>query len=57
MVGSGLAGGKMAMDFKGSHFEREIVLWGVRWYDAYPISYQQLEEMMGKRGGRSIIPR
>ena len=45
------------MDFKGSHFEREIVLWGVRWYDAYPISYQQLEEMMGKRGGRSIIPR
>ena len=20
------------VDFKGSHFEREIVLWGVRWY-------------------------
>ena len=23
------------IDFKGSHFEREIVLWGVRWYVAY----------------------
>jgi hypothetical protein len=26
------------VDFKGSHFEREIILWGVRWYVAYPIS-------------------
>jgi transposase-like protein len=38
------------IDFKGSHFEREIMLWGVRWYVAYPISYRQLEEMMGERG-------
>jgi putative transposase len=38
------------MDFKGSHFERDIVLWGVRWYVAYPISHRQLEEMMGERG-------
>jgi putative transposase len=30
--------------------EREIVLWGVRWYVAYPISYRQLEEMMEERG-------
>jgi transposase-like protein len=37
------------MDFKGSQFEREIILWGVRWYVAYPISYRQLEEMMGER--------
>ena len=37
------------MDFKGSHFEKEIILWGVRWYVAYPISYRQLEEMMGER--------
>ena len=36
--------------FKGSHFEREIILWGVRWYVAYPISYRQLEEMMEERG-------
>ena len=40
------------VDFKGSHFEREIVLWGVRWYVAYPISYRQLEEMMEERGVR-----
>jgi hypothetical protein len=38
------------LDFKGSQFEREIILWGVRWYVAYPISYRQLEEMMGERG-------
>ena len=38
------------VDFKGRHFEREIVLWGVRWYVAYPISYRQLEEMMEERG-------
>ena len=38
------------IDFKGSRFEREIVLWGVRWYVAYPISYRQLEEMMEERG-------
>ena len=38
------------MDFQGSQFERAIILWAVRWYVAYPISYRQLEEMMGKRG-------
>lgn len=38
------------MDFKGSHFEKEIILWGMRWYVAYPLSYRQLEEMMGERG-------
>src|SRR5271168_871158 len=38
------------IEFKGSHFEREVVLWGVRWYVAYPISYRQLEEMMEERG-------
>jgi len=38
------------INFKGTQFEREIILWGVRWYVAYPISYRQLEEMMGERG-------
>ncbi len=38
------------IDFKGSHFEKEIILWGVRWYVAYPLSYRQLEEMMAERG-------
>ena len=36
--------------FKGSHFERDVTLWGVCWYVAYPISYQKIEEMMGERG-------
>ena len=38
------------MDFKGSQIERDILLWGVRWYVAYPISYRPLEEMMQERG-------
>ena len=40
----------MTVEFKGSHFERDVILWGVRWYVAYPISYRQLEEMMEERG-------
>ena len=28
------------MNFKGSQCEREIILWAVRWYVAYPISYR-----------------
>ena len=40
----------MSIEFKGSHFERDVILWGVRWYVAYPISYRQLEEMMEERG-------
>jgi transposase-like protein len=39
-----------AVDFRGCHFEKEIILWGIRWYVAYPISYRQLEEMMKERG-------
>ena len=38
------------IDFRVTQFEKEIILWGVRWYVAYPISYRQLEEMMGERG-------
>jgi putative transposase len=38
------------IDFKGSHFERDVIPWGVRWYVAYPMSYRQLEEMMEERG-------
>lgn len=46
------SGLKSAMiDFRGSHFEREFILWGVRWYVAYPISYWQLAEMTEVRGG------
>ena len=38
------------MDFTGRHFEKDIIMWGVRWYVAYPISYCQLEEMMKEQG-------
>jgi putative transposase len=38
------------IEFKGSHFERDVILWGIRWYVAYPISYRHLEEMMDERG-------
>jgi hypothetical protein len=45
-----LEGEQVSIEFKGSHFERDVILWGVRWYVAYPISYRQLEEMMEERG-------
>jgi putative transposase len=38
------------IEFKGSHFERDVILRAVRWYVAYPISYRQLEEMMNEHG-------
>ena len=37
-------------DFKGRHFEGEIVLWAVSWYCRYGVSYRDLEQMMGERG-------
>ena len=37
-------------DFKGRHFGGEIVLWAVRWYCRYPISYRDLDTMMTERG-------
>ncbi len=49
-VGPREAGGRAMSDFKGRHFEGEIVLWAVRWYCRYGISYRDLEQMMGERG-------
>ena len=37
-------------DFKGRHFGGEIVLWAIRWYCRYPISYRDLKTMMTERG-------
>ena len=37
-------------DFKGRHFGGEIVLWAVRWYCRYGVSYRDLEQMMTERG-------
>ena len=37
-------------DFKWRHFRGEIILWAVRWYCKYGISYRELEEMLAERG-------
>ncbi len=37
-------------DFKGRQFKGEIILWAVRWYCKYGISYRELEEMLEERG-------
>src|SRR2546423_3699538 len=40
----------MAISFKGAHFPQEIILMGVRWYLAYPLSCRHVEELMEERG-------
>lgn len=37
-------------DFKWRHFQGGIILWAVRWYCKYGISYRELEEMLLERG-------
>ncbi len=33
--------------FKGRQFTAEIILWAVRWYLQFPISYRDLEDSDG----------
>ncbi len=40
----------MAISFKGGHFPPEVILMGVRWYLAYPLSTRHVEELMEERG-------
>src|SRR5262245_54326474 len=40
----------MPVSFKGAHFPQDIILMGVRWYVAYPLSYRHVEELMEARG-------
>ena len=40
----------MAISFKGAHFPQDIILMGVRWYVAYPLSTRHVEELMEERG-------
>jgi len=40
----------MAISFKGAHFPPEVILMGVRWYVAYPLSPRHVEELMAERG-------
>ena len=36
--------------FKGRHFTSEVILWALRWYLAFPISYRDLALMLSDRG-------
>jgi transposase-like protein len=36
--------------FKGRQFAAEVILWAVRWYLQFPISYRDLERMFSDRG-------
>src|SRR5437867_11067093 len=40
----------MAISFKGAHFPPEVILMGVRWSVAYPLSTRQVEDLMEERG-------
>lgn len=40
----------MAVSFKGAHFPQAIILMGVRWSVAYPLSTRHVEELMLERG-------
>src|SRR5262249_46666270 len=38
------------ISFKGAQFPQDIILMGVRWYGAYPVSYRHVAELMEARG-------
>ncbi len=38
--------------FKGRQFTAEIILWAVRWYLQFPISYRDLERMFADCGAK-----
>jgi putative transposase len=40
----------MAVSFKGAHFPQDIMLTGIRWYVAYPLSTRHVEDLMEERG-------
>ena len=39
-----------ARAFRGFRFPAEVILWAVRWYLSFPISYRDLERMLADRG-------
>jgi putative transposase len=38
------------VSFKGAHFAKDLILVGVRWDVAYPVSDRPVEEVMEERG-------
>jgi len=51
-MSNGVAGGRarVAISCKGAHVPSDIMLMGVRWYLAYPLSYRHVEALMEARG-------
>src|SRR5215218_4906022 len=39
-----------ARPFRGFRFPAEVILWAVRWYLQFPVSYRDLERMLADRG-------
>src|SRR3712207_1018048 len=39
-----------ARAFRGFRFPAEVILWAVRWYLRFPVSYRDLEAMLADRG-------
>jgi putative transposase len=40
----------MAIDFKGAHYPKRVILYAVYFYVRYAVSYRDLEEIMAERG-------
>ena len=40
----------MSIEFKGSHYPKDVILYAVFFYDRYAVSYRDLEEIMAERG-------
>ena len=40
----------MSIDFKGSHYPKDVILYAVFFYVRYAVSYRDLEEIMAERG-------
>lgn len=40
----------MTVDFKGSHYPKDVILYAVFFYVRYAVSYRDLEEIMAERG-------
>ncbi len=41
---------QIMIDFKGSHYPKDVVLYAVSFYVRYAVSYRDLEEILAERG-------
>ena len=41
--------------FRGCRFPAEVILWAVRWYLQFPISYRDLERMLADRTSAATL--